>query len=326
MGSKLGSCCGMLCTRRASHQVMLKKRYWCQRPANSSNAAERPECTHADTLCPVQEVHPDEQAGNEDPPPEPIIESVVKELEHVQHTVSVDMDVNAVTTSRADNTMHVAYNTGDKVVMWSDGSRTICWSDGSWSVEIEGLPRVHGKQGKTTCDLAIDTSVVWHSDSDAITLCQQGACNAIAVHGRLSCGMQHCSLLVTWHVCHPLPVHINKKQLDGVSDTGLGSASDQKAQQDILMNTDSTWTPELVSGKSPLYLIADLVTGQWAIQDDKVLTKDMTAVSFDGEMLHGFEPFQSGGQSRRQDSQRTHMEASEKEVTDAGEKEIGLNP
>lgn len=104
----------------------------------------------------------------------------VHELEQVPHSVSIDAEVKAVTTTRDDNTMHISYQTGESVVMWQDGCRTTSWSDGSWVVEIPGLPCVHGRPDKMLCEVAPEAELAWHRDSAFITLKQGGVCSVLS--------------------------------------------------------------------------------------------------------------------------------------------------
>ena len=104
----------------------------------------------------------------------------VQELKQLPHSVSIDAEVQAVTTTRADNTMHVSYKTGESVIMWPDGSRSTNWSDGSWVIEIPGLPCVHGSPDKMMCEIAPDAQLAWHRQSDSITLEQGGVCSILA--------------------------------------------------------------------------------------------------------------------------------------------------
>lgn len=104
----------------------------------------------------------------------------VEAMDQIPYTSNFDADVKATTTTRADNTMHVSYQTGESVVMWPDGSRTTNWGDGTWVVEIPGLPCVRGSLDKVSCEVAVDAQLVWHKNSDSISLVQQGACGVFA--------------------------------------------------------------------------------------------------------------------------------------------------
>ena len=104
----------------------------------------------------------------------------VHDLQQLPHSVSIDSEVKAVTTTRVDNTMHVSYQTGESVIMWPDGSRTTNWSGGSWVIEIPGLPCVHGTPDKLACEIAPDAELAWHRQSDSVTLEQGGVCSVLA--------------------------------------------------------------------------------------------------------------------------------------------------
>ena len=104
----------------------------------------------------------------------------VEAMDHTPHTSNFDADVKATTTTRSDNTMHVSYQTGQSVVMWPDGSRTTNWGDGTWVVEIPGLPCVRGSLDNVSCEVAMDAQLVWHTNSDSISLVQQGAFSVFA--------------------------------------------------------------------------------------------------------------------------------------------------
>jgi hypothetical protein len=124
----------------------------------------------------------------------------VQELQQVPHSVSIDAEIKAVTTTRADNTMHVSYHTGDSLVMWPDGCRTTNWSDGSWVVEFPGLPCVHGTPDKMLCEVAPDAELTWQRDSESVALEQRGVCNLFACPDGTFAGCvptQLCSNLVS---------------------------------------------------------------------------------------------------------------------------------
>jgi hypothetical protein len=104
----------------------------------------------------------------------------VHDLQQVPHSISIDTEIKAVTTTRADSTIHVAYHTGESLVMWPDGSRTTNWSDGTWVVEIPGLPCVHGKPDKMICEVAPDAEITWQRDSGSVALEQRGVCSVLA--------------------------------------------------------------------------------------------------------------------------------------------------
>jgi hypothetical protein len=127
----------------------------------------------------------------------------VHELQRVPHSVSIDAEMKAVTTTRADNTMHVSYQTGESVVMWPDGSRTTNWSDGTWVVEIPGLPCVRGGPEKMLCEFMPEAQIAWHRDSESVTLKQAGVCSVLACPDGafLGCALPKWLLAIPLRLC-----------------------------------------------------------------------------------------------------------------------------